>query len=81
MIRLARLDDRHYRLLCDDVPVGYVDLEGTVYVALLGEPHAHACEVGQSLSLDIAVSIVERAAAATLSAPTESAAQRSPRAR
>ncbi len=46
---------RGYRAL------GYVERIGNVYVALEGTPLNRACEVGQSLSWDVAVLMVEAA--------------------
>lgn len=63
------VDDTGVELIADDVyaigrgatTIGFVERVGNVFVALEGPDLARACEVGQSLSWDVAVLMVEAA--------------------
>lgn len=50
-----------YELRRGHATLGYVHRVGNVFVALEGTPLGRACEVGQSLSWDVAVLMVEAA--------------------
>lgn len=58
------IDDDTYSVVEGERRVGYVHRVGNVFVALEGAHLPHAVEVGQSLSWDEAVAMVERAHAA-----------------
>jgi hypothetical protein len=55
------VNDEYYLVRRGASIMGYVYRAGNVFVALEGKHFAHAFEVGQSLSLDDAISMVERA--------------------
>lgn len=56
--RLVIDDIDRYRVIVDGVVVGYVDVVGTVFVALAGARYAQAAEVHQSLVLEDAVGVL-----------------------
>lgn len=58
---IALMRDDLYAVLSPTQTMGFVERVGNVYVALEGSDLARACEVGQSLSWDIAVSMVSGA--------------------
>lgn len=58
--RLVIDDIDRYRVTVDGVTVGYIDVVGTVFVALAGGRYAHAIEVCQSLVWDDAVRALAR---------------------
>lgn len=58
---IALITDNLYELRRGSATLGYVERVGNVYVALEGAPLRQACEVGQSLSWDVAVLMVEAA--------------------
>ena len=58
---IALVRDDLYAVLSPTQTMGFVERVGNVYVALEGADLARACEVGQSLSWDIAVSMVSSA--------------------
>lgn len=58
---ISLLRDDLYGVLAETCTMGYVEKVGAVFVALGGSDLHHAVEVGQSLSFDVAVSMVERA--------------------
>ncbi|HWR85052.1 MAG TPA: hypothetical protein VN200_03550 [Rhodoglobus sp.] len=60
---IALVKDDVYAVLGADGMHGFVEKVGNVYVALCGPDLPRACEVGQSLSWDVAVSMVEYAMA------------------
>lgn len=55
---IALVRDDIYAVLSSTSTMGFVERVGNVYVALQGPDLARACEVGQSLSWDVAVSMV-----------------------
>jgi hypothetical protein len=55
------VNDEYYLVRRGADIMGYVYRADNVFVALEGKHFAHAFEVGQSLSLDVAISMVERA--------------------
>jgi hypothetical protein len=55
------VDDEYYAVRNRTTTIGYVYRAENVFVALEGSHFAHAFEVGQSLSLDAAIDMVERA--------------------
>ena len=55
------VNDEYYMVRQGASIMGYVYRADNVFVALEGRHFAHAFEVGQSLSLDDAITIVERA--------------------
>ena len=57
---IALLRDDMYVVLAEDETMGFVHRVGNVYVALGGSDLGRACEVGQSLSWDEAISMVQR---------------------
>ncbi|MGX5681401.1 hypothetical protein [Schumannella luteola] len=59
--RIELIDDETYSVVGPSGRVGYVHRVGNVFVALEGAHLAHAVEVGQSLSWDEALAMVERA--------------------
>lgn len=58
---IALVRDDLYAVLSPTQTMGFVERVGNVYVALEGSDLARACEVGQSLSWDIAVTMVSGA--------------------
>lgn len=56
--RLVIDDIDRYRVIVDGVVVGYVDVVGTVFVALAGARYPQAAEVHQSLVLEDAVGVL-----------------------
>ena len=61
-IRVTEAVPGVHRVELDGETVGYVQKEGTVYVALCGGVYNTSCEVAQSLSLETAVRAVVDAA-------------------
>lgn len=61
-IRVTQAVPGVHRVEVDGATVGYVQQEGSVYVALSGSVYNTSCEVAQSLSLDTAVEAVAEAA-------------------
>jgi hypothetical protein len=57
---ISLLRENLYCVLAQTCTMGYVERVGNVFVALAGSESHHAVEVGQSLSFDVAVSMVER---------------------
>jgi hypothetical protein len=55
------VNDEYYLVRRGTDIMGYVYRADNVFVALEGRHFAHAFEVGQSLSLDVAIAMVERA--------------------
>ena len=55
------VNDEYYAVRSRTATMGYVYRADNVFVALEGAHFPHACEVGQSLSLDAAIDMVERA--------------------
>ncbi|MDO7881431.1 hypothetical protein [Antiquaquibacter soli] len=55
------IDDDTYAVHRATVRLGYIHRVGNVFVALEGAHLAHAVEVGQSLSWDEALAMLERA--------------------
>ena len=55
------IDDEYYSVRLRSGTIGYVYRADNVFVALEGRHFAHAYEVGQSLSLEVAIRMVERA--------------------
>ena len=55
------VDDEYYLVRRGPDIMGYVYRADNVFVALEGRHFAHAFEVGQSLSLDAAIAMVDRA--------------------
>jgi hypothetical protein len=51
--------DDVYRILDGDTTVGYVQVAGPVYVALVGSVYNTSCEVAQCLDLETAMSRLE----------------------
>jgi hypothetical protein len=60
-IRVTQAVPGVHRVEVDGATVGYVQQEGSVYVALSGSVYNTSCEVAQSLSLDTAVEAVTEA--------------------
>lgn len=58
---IALIAEGLYELRRGPTTLGYVERIGNVFVALEGTPLRQACEVGQSLSWDVAVLMVEAA--------------------
>ena len=58
---VMKVNDEYYMVRGGSAVLGYVYRANNVFVALEGEHFPHAVEVGQSLSLDDAIAIVERA--------------------
>jgi hypothetical protein len=58
---VAMVRDDTWAILGIDGMHGYIERVGNVYVALFGPDLPRACEVGQTLSWDVAVSMVENA--------------------
>jgi len=61
-VRVTQAVPGVHRVQLDGATVGYVQQEGTVFVALCGSVYNTSCEVAQSLSLDTAVQAVTHAA-------------------
>jgi len=61
-VRVTQAVPGVHRVELDGSTVGYVQQEGTVFVALCGSVYNTSCEVAQSLSLDTAVQAVTHAA-------------------
>jgi hypothetical protein len=57
---IALVGDDTYAVLSPKETLGFVYRAGNVYVALAGPNLGHATEVGQSLSWDEAIAIIER---------------------
>jgi hypothetical protein len=55
------VNDEYYAVRLGRRTMGYVYRADNVFVALEGSHFPHAVEVGQSLSMDAAVAMVERA--------------------
>jgi hypothetical protein len=58
---VALVRDDTYAVLGTDGMHGFIEKVGDVYVALVGPDLPRACEVGQTLSWDVALGMVERA--------------------
>jgi hypothetical protein len=57
---IALVGEETYAVLSPTATLGFIYRAGNIYVALSGSDLGHAIEVGQSLSWDVAVTIVER---------------------
>jgi hypothetical protein len=55
------VNDEYYVVRSGTTTMGYVYRADNVFVALEGKHFPHACEVAQSLSLDVAIAAVARA--------------------
>jgi hypothetical protein len=60
-VSIAMINDDVVSVLTPTETIGFVHRVGRVYVAMQGSDLAHAVEVGQSLSRDKAVEIVQTA--------------------
>jgi hypothetical protein len=60
-VSIAMVDDDLLSVLTPNETLGFVHRVGPVFVALRGSDLAHAVEVGQSLSRDRAVELVQSA--------------------
>lgn len=60
--RLVIDDIERYRVIVDGTTIGYIDLVGSVFVALAGPHYALAVEVRQSLVLEDAAAAFLRTA-------------------
>ena len=60
-ISIAMVDDDLLSVLTPNETLGFVHRVGPVFVALRGSDLAHAVEVGQSLSRETAVQLVQSA--------------------
>jgi hypothetical protein len=56
---LERLDDGEYRMVTSAGVRGYVERVGRVWVALEGPRPDHSVEIGQTLSLESAASLLK----------------------